>query len=129
MSNPTQHNQANPTNPTQPNTRNSTMAKFTKKLQNNTLRLIELEKVQLESYTVNGELQPDATLTNVANVIDSIDFFKKISSKQTNTVKALSDDKVLITDVSVSPDGETINTREVVLSLIGFGSYEFLNAL
>lgn len=105
------------------------MAKFTKKLQANTIRLIALNKVQLESFKVDGELQPDATLTNVANVIDTIAFFKKISSKQTNTVKALSSDKVLITDVSVSPDGETISTREVVLSLIGFGSYEFLNAL
>ena len=50
------------------------MAKFTKKLQANTIRLIALNKVQLESFKVDGELQPDATLTNVANVIDTIAF-------------------------------------------------------
>ena len=53
------------------------MAKFTKKLQANTIRLIALNKVQLESFKVDGELQPDATLTNVANVIDTIAFLKK----------------------------------------------------
>lgn len=105
------------------------MAKFTKKMQANTIRLIALNKVRLESYKVNGEPQADATLTNVANVIDAIAFFKKISSKQTNTVKALANDKVLLTDVSVSPDGSQIRTTEIVLSLVGMGSYEFLNGL
>mgnify|MGYP003610975021 CR=1 FL=1 len=105
------------------------MAKFTKKLQNNTLRLIALNKVQLESFVVDGEPQADATLTNVANVIDAIAFFKSISLKQSNTVKALADDKVLLTDVSVSPDGSQIRTTEIVLSLVGMGSYEFLNAM
>ena len=105
------------------------MAKFTKKLQNNTIRLIALEKVQLESYTVNGEPVPDATLTHVANVIDSIQFLKRISSKQTNTVKVLPDNRVLITDGSTSPDGMTTTTRKMVLNLVGIGSYEFLNCL
>ena len=105
------------------------MAKFTRKLQANTLKLIALERVQLESYTVNGELQADASLLHVARLIDSIPYFAKISSKQSNTVKALADDKVLLTDVSVSPDGSVTATREVVLSLVGMGSYEFLNAL
>lgn len=105
------------------------MAKFTKKLQNNTLRLIALNKVQLESFKVDGEPQADASLLYVANVIDGIAFFKKISSKQINTVKALANDKVLLTDVSVSPDGKQTRTTEIVLSLVGMGSYEFLNAL
>ena len=105
------------------------MAKFTKKLQANTIKLIALEKVQLESYTVNGETQPDATLLHVASLIDGIAFLKSISSKQSNTVKALADDKILLTDVSVSPDGSITATREVVLSLVGMGSYEFLNCL
>ena len=105
------------------------MAKFTKKMQANTLRLIALDKVQLESFKVDGELQPDSTLANVARLIDSIPFFKRISLKQSNTVKMLSDKQVLLTDVSVSPDGSTTTTREVVLSLVGMGSYEFLNAL
>ena len=105
------------------------MAKFTKKLQANTIKLIALEKVQLESYTVNGETQPDATLPYVARLIDGIAFSKSISSKQSNTVKALADDKILLTDVSVSPDGSITATREIVLSLVGMGSYEFLNAL
>ena len=105
------------------------MAKFTKKMQANTIKLIALEKVHLESYKVNGELQPAATLTNATNVIESIPFFKIISSKQSNTVKALSDDKVLLTDVSVSPDGSQTRTTEIVLNLLGIGSYEFLNCL
>ena len=63
------------------------MAKFTKKMQANTLRRIALNTVQLESFKVDGELQSDATLTNVANVIGSIAFFKSISLKQSNTVK------------------------------------------
>ena len=105
------------------------MAKFTKKMQANTLRLIALNKVQLESFKVDGELQPDATLTNVANVIDSIAFFKSISLKQSNTVKALASDKVLLTDVNVSPDGSQTKTIEIVLTLLGKGSYEFLNAM
>ena len=105
------------------------MAKFTKKLQNNTIRLIALEKVQLESYTVNGEPQADASLLHVARLIDSIAFLKKISSKQSNTVRALSNDKVLLTDVSVSPDGSQTRTTEIVLTLLGMGSYEFLDAM
>lgn len=105
------------------------MAKFTKKLQNNTIRLIALNRVSLDSYTLNGEPVPNATLTNVANVIDSIEYFKRISSKQTNTVKVLPDNKVLLTDVSVSPDGTATATREIVLNLVGIGSYEFLNCL
>ena len=105
------------------------MAKFTEKLQSNTLKLIALERVQLESYTVNDELQADASLLHVACLIDGIAFSKSISSKQSNTVKALADDKILLTDVSVSPDGSITATREVVLSLVGMGSYEFLNCL
>ena len=105
------------------------MAKFTKKMQANTIRLIALEKVHLESYKVDGELQPDATLTNVANVIDGIAFFKSISLSQSNTAKALSDDKVLLTDVNVSPDGSQTSTAEIVLNLLGVSSYEFLNCL
>ena len=105
------------------------MAKFTKKMQANTIRLIALNKAQLESFKVDGKPQADATLTNVANVIDAIAFFKKISSKQSNTVKALANDKVLLTDVSVSPDGSQTRTTEIVLSLVGMGSYEFLNAM
>ena len=105
------------------------MAKFTKKMQANTIRLIALDKVQLESFKVEGELQPDATLTNVANVIDSIAFFKSISLRQSNTVKALSDDKVLLTDVNVSPDGSKIRTTEIVLNLLDMGSREFLNCM
>ena len=105
------------------------MAKFTKKLQANTLRLIALNRVELDSYTNNGEPMPEATLVNVACLIDSIGYFKRISSKQVNTVKALPDNKVLITDVSVSPDGATTATREIVLRLVGIGSYEFLNCL
>ena len=98
-------------------------------MQANTIRLIALDKVQLESFKVEGELQPDATLTNVANVIDSIAFFKSISLRQSNTVKALSDDKVLLTDVNVSPDGSQTRTTEIVLNMLGMGSYEFLNCL
>ena len=105
------------------------MAKFTKKMQANTLRLIALDKVQLESFKVDGELRPAATLTNVANVIDSIAFFKSISPGQSNTVKALSDDKVLLTDVNVSPDGSQIRTTEIVLNLLGMGGHEFMNCL
>ena len=105
------------------------MAKFTKKMQANTIRLIALEKVHLESYKVDGESRPDATLTNVANVIDSIAFFKSINSKQSNTVKALSDDKVLLTDVNVSPDGSQTRTTEIVLNLLDMGSHEFMNCL
>ena len=103
------------------------MAKFTKKMQANTIRLIALEKVHLESYKVDGELQHDATLTNVANMIDAIPFFKSISLKQSNTFKMLSDKQVLLTDVSVSPDGSQTRTTEIVLNLLGMGSYEFLN--
>ena len=116
-------------NANQPTQRILKMAKFTKKMQANTIRLIALNKVRLESFKVDGELQPDATLANVANVIDAIAFFKKISSKQTNIVKALANDKVLLTDVSVSPDGSQTRTTEIVLSLVGMGSYEFLNAM
>ena len=105
------------------------MAKFTKKMQANTIRLIALEKVHLESYKVDGESRPDATLTNVANVIDSIAFFKSISSKQSNTVTMLSDKQVLLTDVNVSPDGSQTRTTEIVLNMLGMGSYEFLNCL
>ena len=105
------------------------MAKFTKKMQANTLRLIALDKVQLESSKVNGELQPGATIAHVARIIESIPFFKRISLKQSNTVKMLSDKRVLLTDVSISPDGSTTTTREFVLSLVDVGSYEFLNAL
>ena len=105
------------------------MAKFTKKMQVNTLRLIALNNVQLESLKRDGELQPAATLTTVANTIDSIAFFKRISLKQRNTVKALSDSKMLLTDVSVSPDGKQTRTTEIVLNLLGMGSYEFLNCL
>ena len=105
------------------------MAKFTKKLQANTLRLIALEQVSLDSYTANGEPRPEATLTTVANVIAAIPYFAKISSKQTDTFKVLPDNKVLITDVSVSPDGAETATREIVLNLVGIGSYEFLNCL
>ena len=105
------------------------MAKFTKKMQANTIRLIALEKVHLESYKVDGESRPDATLTYVANVIDSIAFFKSISSKQSNTVTMLSDKQVLLTDVNVSPDGSQTRTTEIVLNMLGMGSYEFLNCL
>ena len=105
------------------------MAKFTKKMQANTIRLIALEKVHLESYKVDGESRPDATLTNVANVIDSIAFFKSINLSQSNTAKALSDDKVLLTDVNVSPDGSQTRTTEIVLNLLDMGSYEFLKCL
>lgn len=98
-------------------------------MQANTLRLIALNKLHLVSFKVDGELQPDATLTNVANVIDAIPFFKSISLKQTNTVKMLSDKQVLLTDISVSPDGTETATREIVLRLVGIGSYEFLNCL
>lgn len=105
------------------------MAKFTKKMQANTLRLIALEKVQLESFKVDGELQADASLLHVARLIDSIAFFKSISLKQSNTVKMLSDKQVLLTDVSVSPDGSPTRTAEIVLNLRGMGSYEFLNCL
>ena len=105
------------------------MAKFTKKLQSNTLRLIALNRVELDSYRQDGELSPNATLTTVANAIDSIPFFKQISSKQTNTFKMLPDNKVLFTDVSVSPDGTVTSTHEIVLRLVGIGSYEFLNCL
>ena len=105
------------------------MAKFTKKMQANPLRLIALDKVQLESFKVAGELRPDATLTYVANVIDTLAFFKSISLRQSNTAKALSDDKVLLTCVSVSPDGSQTRTTEIVLNLLGMGSYEFLNCL
>ena len=105
------------------------MAKFTKKLQNNTIKLIALEKVILESYTVNGETQHDATLLHVARLIDGIAFLKSISSKHSDTVKALAADKVLLTDVSVSPDGSETATHEIVLRLVGMGSYEFLNCL
>ena len=105
------------------------MAKFTKKMQANTLRLIALEKVQLESFKVDGELQADASLLHVARHIDAVAFFKSISSKQTNTVKMLSDKQVLLTDASVSPDGKQTRTTEIVLNLLGMGSYEFLNAL
>lgn len=105
------------------------MAKFTKKLQANTIRLIALNRVSLVSYILNGEPSPNATLTDVANVIDAIPFFKSISSKQINTVKKLPDNKVLITDISVSPDGTETTTREIVLRLVGIGSYEFFNCL
>ena len=105
------------------------MAKFTKKMQNNTIRLIALERVSLDSYTTNGEPMPEATLVNVACLIDSIEYFKRISSKQTSTVKMLPDSKVLITDVSVSPDGTKTSTHEVILNLVNIGSYEFLNCL
>ena len=105
------------------------MAKFTKKMQANTIRLIALNRVSLDSYASNGEPMPDATLVNVACLIDSMEYFKRISSKQTNTVKMLPDNKVLITDVSVSPDGMTTSTHEVILNLVSIGSYEFLNCL
>ena len=105
------------------------MANFTKKLQNNTIRLIALNRVELDSFKLNGEPLPDATLTHVANVIDAIPFFKRISGKQTNTVKVLPDNKVLITDVYVSPDGTLTSTREIVLRLVGMDSYEFFNCL
>ena len=105
------------------------MAKFTKKLQANTIRLIALNRVELESYTVNGETQHDATLLHVARLIDSIAFLKSISSKHSDTVKMLAADKVLLTDVSVSPDGSETATHEIVLRLVGMGSYEFLNCL
>ena len=105
------------------------MATFTKKLQANTLRLIALNRVSLDIYALDGEPMPDATLLNVAHLIDSIEFFKRTSSKQTNTVKMLPDNKVLITDVSVSPRGTTTSTHEVILTLVGIGSYEFLNCL
>ena len=105
------------------------MAKFTKKMQNNTIRLIALNRVSLDSYTCNGEPMPESTLVNVACLIDGIEYYKRISSKQTNTVKMLPGDKVLITDVSVSPDGTTTSTHEVILNLDSIGSYEFLNCL
>ena len=105
------------------------MAKFTKKMQANTLRLITLNRVQLESFKVDGELQPDATLTYVANVIDDLAFFKSISLRQSNTVKALPSDKVLLTCANVSPDGSQTSTAEIVLNLLGVSSYEFLNCL
>ena len=105
------------------------MAKLTKKLQANVLRLIALERVSLDSYTRNGELQTGATLLTVANVIDSIAGFKSISFKQSDTVTALSDNKVLLTSVSVSPDGTTTATREIVLNLLDMRSYAFLNCL
>ena len=105
------------------------MAKFTKKMQANTLRLIALDKVQLESFKVDGELRPDATLTYVANVIDGLAFFKSISLRQSNTAKALSDDKVLLTVTNVSPDGSQTRTVEIVLNLLGMGGHEFMNCL
>ena len=105
------------------------MAKFTKKMQANTLRLIALNKVQLESYKRDGSPSPTATLVTVANLIDSIQFFKGISSKQVNTFKMLDNHTVLITDKSVSPDGTETATREIVLRLVGMDSYEFLNCL
>ena len=105
------------------------MTKFTKKMQANTIRLIALNRISLDSYTLNGEPVPDATLANVVNVVDGITFFESISSKQTATVKALPDDKVLITIMGVSLDGTTTATREMVLNLVGIGSYEFLNRL
>lgn len=105
------------------------MAKFTKKMQVNTIRLIALGLVQLDDYFLNGTPQPKATLTDVARTIDAIPFFKRTSSKQVNTVKRLPDNKVLLTDISVSPDGSETATREIVLRLVGIGSYEFLNCL
>lgn len=105
------------------------MAKFTKKMQANTLRLIALGKVQLDDFFLNGTPLPNATLTDVANVIDAIPFFKSLSSKQINTVKRLPDNKVLLTDISVSPDGSETAKREIVLRLVGIGIYEFLNCL
>ena len=91
-------------------------------MQANTLRLIALDKVQLESFKVEGELRPAATLTHVANVIDSIAFFKSLGLRQSNTAKALSDDKVLLTCVNVSPDCSKTITVEIVLNLLGMGS-------
>ena len=105
------------------------MAKFTKKMQANTLRLIALNKVQLESFKLDGEIRTDLTLTHVANAIDGIAFFKSISLKQSNTVKVLSDTQVLLTDASVSPDGSRTSTAEIVLNLLGMDSHEFLNAM
>ena len=106
------------------------MAKFTKKMQRYTLKLITLNRVALESYTKDGELQSTATLDNVANVIESIPFFKRISSKQSNTFSLLPDNKVLIRNITVSPCGTLTATREIVLRLVGgIGSYEFLNCL
>ena len=105
------------------------MAKFTKTMQANTIRLIALNHVSLDSYTLNGEPVLDATLADVANVIDSIGHFKRISSKQTNTVKVLPDNKVLITDVCVSPRGTMTATLEMVLNLVGIDSHEFLHGL
>ena len=105
------------------------MAKFTKKMQDNAIRLIALQEVQLESYKISGEIQPDATLQHVAYLIDSLAFFKRTSLKQINTVKAISEDEVLLTIVSASPDGSITTTREVVLTLLGMGSHEFLNAM
>ena len=105
------------------------MSKFTKKMQANTIRLIALNRVSLDSYTLNGEPVPDATINNVANVIEGIGYFKRISSKQVDTVKVLPNNKVLITDISTSPDGTATATREMVLNLVGIDSYEFLNCL
>ena len=105
------------------------MAKFTKKMQANTIKLIALNRVELESYNANGELQPGATLDNVAYLIESIPFFKEISLKQSNTFSLLPDNKVLIRNITVSPCGTVTATREIVLRLVGIGSYEFLNCL
>ena len=105
------------------------MAKFTKKLQANTLRLIALNRVELDSYKQDGEPSPNATLVTVANAIDSIPFFESISSKQTNTFEILPDNKVLLTDISVGFDGAVTATREIVLRLVRMDSYEFINCL
>ena len=98
-------------------------------MQNNTIRLIALEWVSLDSYTINGEPMPEATLFNVACLIGNIEYFKCISSKQTSTVKMLPDSKVLITAVSISPDGTKTSTHEVILNLVSISSYEFLKCL
>ena len=111
------------------NLRSYHMAKITKKLQANTLRLIALNRVSLDSFTLNGEPSPDATLTHVANIIDTIPFSKNIGSKQVPHVRVLPSNKVVLTDISVSPDGSETATREIVLTLVGIGSYEFLNCL
>ena len=105
------------------------MAKFTKKMQNNVIKLIALERVRLEGYAVDGEPQADASLLNVAQFISSMAFFKNISSKQSSTVRAVSADKVVLTTTSVSPDGTETRKTEIVLTLVGIGSYEFLNCL
>ena len=105
------------------------MAKFTKKMQNNTIRLIALEQVSLDSYKVDGRLQAAASLLYVARYIDTIALFKITSRKQSITVKALSSNKILLTDVSISPDGAETRKTEIVLTLLGMGSYDFFNCL